>query len=107
MIAGLLDPPGNISVVSISYSSIHLQWTAPFSLLITSGINTNVTYFVVRVLNKFSREVVYEMTNQSEYVYHRRDYVHCSGVVFNIAAVNQVGRGGFSKGIDTGFDGRK
>lgn len=43
----------------------------------------------------------------NNYVYHRRDYVHCSGIVFKIAAVNQVGRGTFSEGINTGFDGRK
>ena len=109
MIAGLLAPPGNISVVSKSYSSIHLQWIPPFSLLVTTGIinDNNVTHFVVSIMNKLNGRVFYETTNQHEYVYQRRDYVHCSGVLVKVAAVNPVGRGAFSEGIEAGFDGRK
>ena len=106
--AGQLDPPGNISIVSKSYSSIHLEWSVPFSLQITTGgISTNVTHFVVSVVNKFNGKVFYETTDQHEYIYQHHDFVHCSGVVFKIAAVNPVGRGVFSEGIEAGFDGRK
>ena len=108
IIIGLLDPPGNISIVSKSYSSIHLEWSVPFSLQITTGgISNNVTHFVVSVANKFNGKVFYETANQHEYIYHRRDFVHCSGIVFKIAAVNPVGRGAFSEGIEIGFDGCK
>ena len=108
MLAGVLDPPGNISVVSKSYSSIHLQWTPPFSLQVntTNGVN-NETHFVVSVTNKFDGKVFYDTANRHEYAYHRRDFVHCSGVVFKIAAVNPVGRGAFSKGFEATFEGRK
>ena len=109
IITGLLDPPKNISVVSKSYSSIHLQWTPPFSLQITTGVtnNNNLTHYVVSIVNKFNGKMFSETTDQHEYIYRRRDYVHCSGVVVKIAAVNPVGRGTFSEGIETGFDGRK
>ena len=108
MLAGVLDPPGNISVVSKSYSSIHLQWMPPFSLQVntTNGVN-NETHYVVSIMNKFDGKVFFETVNQREYVYHRRDFVHCSGVVFKIAAVNPVGRGTFSEGFEAAFDGRK
>ena len=108
MFAGVLDPPGNISIVSKSYSSIHFEWSAPFSLQVTAGgICNNVTNFVVSIMNKFDGKMFYETTNQHEYIYQRRDFVHCSGVVFKIAAVNPVGRSAFSKGFETGFAGRK
>ena len=112
MLAGVLDPPGNISVVSKSYSTIHLQWTPPFSLQVntTNGINNynnNETHFVVSVMNKFDGKVFFDTANQCKYVYHRRDFVHCSGIVFKIAAVNPVGRGAFSEGFEATFEGRK
>lgn len=66
MIAGLLDPPGNISIVSKSYLAIHLEWTPPFSLQVTGAITNNVTHFVVSILNKFNKKVVYETTDQCE-----------------------------------------
>jgi hypothetical protein len=109
MLAGLLDPPGNISVISKSYSSIRLQWTPPFSLQVTttSGINNNETRYVVSIMNKFDGIVFHATTNDREYVYQRRDFVHCSGIVFKIAAINPVGRGTFSEGFEAAFDGRK
>ena len=105
-----MAPPGIISIVSKSYSSIHFEWSAPFSLQVTAGgidRSTDETHFVVSIMNKFNGNMLYDTTNQYEYVYQRRDFVHCSGVVFKIAAVNPVGRGAFSEGIEAGFDGRK
>ena len=106
LIEGLLDPPGNICILSKSYSAIHLQWNPPFSLLNTSDLN-DTTHFVVSIFNKLTSNVLYETTVQPNYVYQRCDYVHCSGFIFKIAAVNQVGRGAFSEGIEAGFTGRK
>lgn len=106
IILGLLDPPVNISIVSHSYSSIHLEWTPPFSLQITGNLN-NTMYFMVSIIHKLTGKELYEMTVQPEYVYYRHDYEHCSGVVFKIAAVNLVGRGDFSEGFEAGFAGRK
>ena len=62
---------------------------------------------MVSIMNKFDGKVFYEIVNQHEYVYHRRDFVHCSGVVFKTASVNPVGRGVFSEGFKAAFDGRK
>ena len=108
MLAGVLDPPGNISVVSKSYSSIHLQWTPPVSLQVnTTNGDNNETHFVISIMNKFDGKMFFEIANRHEYVYHRRDFIHCSGVVFKIASVNLVGRGAFSEGFEAAFDGRK
>ena len=63
-------------------------------------------HFVVSTINKLTGKVLYEMTAHPEYVYHRRDYEHCSGVIFKIATVNQVGRGEFSEEFKSGFAGR-
>ena len=106
-VIGLLDPPKNISIVSKSYSSIQLQWTPPFSLLITGDFNDTM-HFLVSITNKLTGNMLYEnlMTAQLGYVFHRRDYVHCSRIIFKIAAVNKVGRGAFSEGIEAGFAGR-
>ena len=103
-----MDQPGNISIISKSYLSIHLQWTPPFSLQVSDGINQNDTmHFVVKIMNNLNGETLYKTTAQAEYLYHRYDYVHCHGMVFKIAAVNLVGRGAYSEGIEAGFDGRK
>ena len=105
MFAGLLDPPGNISIPSKSYTSIHLHWTPPFSLLVTSNLNDTM-HFVVSIINKLTGNELHKITAQPEYVYQRHDYVHCSAITFKIAAVNPVGRGEFSEGIEAGFAGR-
>ena len=58
-------------------------------------------------MNKFNGEILYETITQPDYIYQRHDYIHCNEIVFEIAAVNPVGRGAFSEGIEAGFDGRK
>ena len=63
-------------------------------------------HFVVCIINKLTGSELHETIAQPEYVYRRRDYVHCSAIIFKIAAVNQVGRGEFSEEIEAGFAGR-
>ena len=63
-------------------------------------------HFVVSIINKLTGNELHETIAQPEYVYQRRDYVHCSTITFKIAAVNRVGRGEFSEGIEAGFAGR-
>ena len=62
-------------------------------------------HFMVCIINKLTGSQLHETTAQTEYVYRRRDFVHCSAITFKIAAVNRVGRGEFSEGIEAGFAG--
>ena len=63
-------------------------------------------HFVVSIINKLTGNELHETIAQPEYIYQRRDYVHCSAIIFKIAAVNQVGRSEFSDGIEAEFAGR-
>lgn len=97
-----MDLPENLTIISSTYSSIHLKWIPPFTLEITDEDSTMTVYEVI-----VNGEVISETVMEPEYIYHRHDYVHCGRIVFQVAAINEVGRGNVSEGIEAGFLGRK
>ena len=59
------------------------------------------------IANLPNGDVESEVTIHPSYTYHRQDYVHCTQLTFQVAAVNEVGKGNLSDAIKAGFLGRK
>jgi hypothetical protein len=103
---GLLDPPVNVSIISFTYSLIHFVWNPPFTLQISEN-TSRILYEVTIMTPANGNDTLSIMVPEPEYIYHRRDFVHCGKITLNVAAINEVGQGNKSIGIEASFLGRK
>ena len=103
---GLLAPPVNLRVISVTHSLIHFVWSPPFTLQISED-NSETEYEVTITTTANGNDTLSDIVMEPEYIYHRRDYVHCGKIAFQVAAINRVGKGNKSNGIEAGFFGRK
>lgn len=105
IIAGLLKQPTNLTVVTRTHLSVHLKWTPPFTLNVSTQQEPAIQHYVIfltKTINgREEREEI--MTANSSYTYNRQHFSHCLKINFQVAAVNQVGRGNLSVNLDTSF----
>ena len=82
------------------------MWTPPFTLQVNEN-NTGIVYEVTIMTPANGNDTLSTMAMEPEYVYHRRDFVHCGKITLNVAAVNEVGKGNKSEAVEAAFLGRK
>ena len=97
---GLLDPPSNVTVDFKNQTAIHLSWLPPFSL-------KDILGYVVSIIpaessNDLSDEV---QTTHSEFTYSWSSSLgYCQNrIIFQIAAVNNLGASNKTSGVVAGF----
>ena len=101
-----MDPPVNLRVISITHSLIHFVWSPPFTLRISED-NSETEYEVTITTTANGNDTLSDIVMEPEYIYHRRDYMHCGKIAFQVAAINRVGKGNKSNVIEAGFFGCK
>ena len=82
------------------------MWNPPFTLQISEN-NPRIVYEVIITTPAMSNDTLSTMVLEPEYVYHRRDFLHCGKITLNVAAINEVGQGNKSIDIEASFLGRK
>ena len=102
-----MDPPVNVSVISFTYSFILFVWTPPLTLQVSHENTTGIVYEVTIMTPANGNDTLSTMVMEPEFIYHRHDFVHCSKITLNVAAINEVGRGNKSKDVEAAFLGRK
>lgn len=94
----------NLTAISAFNSSIYIDWTAPFTLDITSPANT-ITY-CVDIYNISNQEVLLSVCDIIEshytYSYYGQDPSPCDSLDIYVIPINSAGNGSSSQAI-TGF----
>lgn len=103
---GFLASPTNLFIDHTSDTTIHLTWTPPHTLDV-NNTKQEIYYYEVIISDNANGTFSLETTNLSEYTYYKRDYLQCKRLIFQIAAVNEIGRGNLSEMITASFSGRK
>ena len=103
--AGILLQPTNLSVTLKTHSLIYLEWTPPFSLNVAHH-DPDISHYVILITNPTNGMVKTEVTTNPSYAYHRQESIcHNTQLVFQVAAVNEVGTGNLSDTVEAEFAG--
>ena len=88
--AGLLSAVGNLNSSEITNCSLHITWTAPYTL---QGVPIN--YYTINITRHSDGAVVWsDTTNTTEYLYSVSSQLLGETLEVMVAAVNDVGSSG-------------
>jgi hypothetical protein len=96
MLAGNLSAPSNFFIVALNLSTVHLRWTAPFSLNVTSNTVTQPSIFgySIHIKNESEGSLIFNSTvNEFFYTVEDAEDLVC------VAGLNVVGIGQYTESL--------